>query len=121
MSSVHSTHNHDLLDPWMTAFMAGHKRPSLCARKRLPYRESKEYQEMMQGFRRCLALAYGSIEKMNFLKERIREMHNVLMNWPPTPETSRVSVSGAAVKGTGGETPVLDPKGNQYANVVERI
>ena len=39
-SSVHSTHNHDL-EPWMSAFMAGHKRSSLRARKRLPYKESK--------------------------------------------------------------------------------
>ncbi|KAL8529640.1 hypothetical protein ACS0TY_006901 [Phlomoides rotata] len=72
--------------------------------------EYKKFQEVEKHFQECTDLAMGSVEKMEFIKERCIQMRNDLLNWNPTT-TSNADCSLRTSQRTEVDgTPILDPR-----------
>ncbi|KAL8470946.1 hypothetical protein ACS0TY_033498 [Phlomoides rotata] len=72
--------------------------------------EYKKFQEVEKHFQECTDLAMGSMEKMEFIKERCIQMRNDLLNWNPTTTSNADDSLRTSQRTEVDGTPILDPR-----------
>ncbi|XP_042027102.1 protein FAR-RED IMPAIRED RESPONSE 1-like [Salvia splendens] len=72
--------------------------------------EYKKFQEMEREFIKCSDFAIDSVEKINFVKDRLKEIYGDLKSWNPASATTLTRPSSSqAIEIDGGDIPILDP------------
>ncbi|KAL8469981.1 hypothetical protein ACS0TY_032737 [Phlomoides rotata] len=70
--------------------------------------EYKKFQEVEKHFQECTDLAMGSVEKIEFIKERCIQMKNDLLNWNLTTTSN---ADGSLRTSQTTEVDVANPRG----------
>ncbi|KAL8511802.1 hypothetical protein ACS0TY_018295 [Phlomoides rotata] len=72
--------------------------------------EYKKFQEVEKYFQECTDVAMGSVEKMEFIKERCVQMKNARLNWNPaiTDNVDGSLRTSVSIELDG--TPILNPR-----------
>ncbi|KAL8484633.1 hypothetical protein ACS0TY_027074 [Phlomoides rotata] len=72
--------------------------------------EYEKFQEVEKHFQECTDLAMGSVEKMEFIKERCIQMRNELLNWNLTTMSNMDGSLRTSQRTEVDSTLILDPR-----------